>query len=160
MLLPRLLRTRCAQSLARPLASSLPIQSRAFSTQLTLPQQLALDDDPISKLPNIDPSQLNVTETITPKQLVPNQDLIFGRTFTGESTSYLHLTYPLTPNSIRSHAFHRMDSFSRLASSSNNALPEPLPRPCHLRLPLCIRMLRRHESIQMHRRLPTALPTR
>jgi hypothetical protein len=42
-----------------------------------------LDDDLESKLPNIDPSKLEVTKTITPKQLVPNEDLVFGRTFTG-----------------------------------------------------------------------------
>lgn len=41
----------------------------------------------MSKLPGIDPSKLTVTETITPKQLVPNQDLVFGRTFTDHMLS-------------------------------------------------------------------------
>lgn len=40
-----------------------------------------MDEDP--KLPGIDPSKLEITKTITPKQLVPNEDLVFGRTFTG-----------------------------------------------------------------------------
>lgn len=45
-------------------------------------QKLAHDDLP--HLPDIDPSKLEVTKTITPKELVPNQDLVFGRTFTGK----------------------------------------------------------------------------
>lgn len=42
---------------------------------------MALDEDP--KLAGLDPSKLEITKTITPKQRVPNQDLVFGRTFTG-----------------------------------------------------------------------------
>lgn len=87
MLLPRLLRPNCAASITRPLASNLSLHSRAFSTPRRLHQQIAVDDDPFSKLPGIDPSALNVTETMTPKQLVPNQDLVFGRTFTGNTIS-------------------------------------------------------------------------
>ena len=50
---------------------------------------MELDNDPASKLPGIDPSKLEITETITPKTVLPNEDLIFGRTFTGEpSNSY------------------------------------------------------------------------
>ena len=41
----------------------------------------------MSRLPGMDPSKLTVTETITPKQLVPNQDLVFGRTFTDHMLS-------------------------------------------------------------------------
>lgn len=40
-------------------------------------------------LPDIDPSKLEVTKTITPKELVPNQDLVFGRTFTGQHSPCL-----------------------------------------------------------------------
>jgi branched-chain amino acid aminotransferase len=43
-----------------------------------------MDDDPASKLPDIDPSKLEITKSITPKTVLPNEDLIFGRTFTGE----------------------------------------------------------------------------
>jgi hypothetical protein len=50
----------------------------------------------MSRLPDVDPSKLTVTETITPKQLVPNQDLVFGRTFTG-------MSIPSTPILLRKH---------------------------------------------------------
>ena len=54
-------------------------------------------------LPDIDPSKLEVTKTITPKQLVPNQDLIFGRTFTGE-----HSPQPIARSNshVDSHQVH------------------------------------------------------
>ena len=83
MLLPRLLRSPGARSLTQALASQTSrLQTRSFASSWRL-QNLTIEEDSLSKLPNIDPSKLNVTETITPKQLVPNQDLIFGRTFTG-----------------------------------------------------------------------------
>lgn len=34
-------------------------------------------------LPGLDPSKLSITQTITPKDLVPPEQLIFGRNFTG-----------------------------------------------------------------------------
>lgn len=37
-------------------------------------------------LPNIDPSKLTVTKTTTPKELIPQEQLLFGKTFTGENS--------------------------------------------------------------------------
>jgi hypothetical protein len=36
------------------------------------------------KLQDIDPAKLSVTNTTTPKELVPPNELVFGRTFTGK----------------------------------------------------------------------------
>ena len=41
------------------------------------------DEIALSRLPNIDPSKLQVTKTKSPKDLVPSEQLIFGRNFTG-----------------------------------------------------------------------------
>ncbi len=41
-------------------------------------------EDAIAKLPGIDPSALSVMKTTTPKELVPPNELVFGRTFTGK----------------------------------------------------------------------------
>lgn len=88
MLLPRLLRGSCRDALPKAIPRSYRTCQRSFATSLRR-HNLTAEDDHLSKLPNIDPSQLSVTETITPKQLVPNQDLIFGRTFTGQSAGTL-----------------------------------------------------------------------
>lgn len=48
---------------------------RAYSIQT--------DAAPAPKLAEIDPLQLSVTKTTTPKQLTPPEELVFGRTFTG-----------------------------------------------------------------------------
>jgi branched-chain amino acid aminotransferase len=86
MLLPRLLRSaRIPPSLTAQLtarASRLPARSLATTC---VRQNLWAEDELMAKLPPLDASKLNVTETITPKQLVPNQDLVFGRTFTGSA---------------------------------------------------------------------------
>ena len=37
----------------------------------------------VSQLAALDPSKLNITKTTTPKELTPNNELVFGRTFTG-----------------------------------------------------------------------------
>ena len=39
------------------------------------------------KIQNIDPSKLTITKTTTPKDLLPPEELIFGRNFSGKSTS-------------------------------------------------------------------------
>lgn len=36
-----------------------------------------------AKLQDINPSKLSITKTTTPKELVPPNELVFGRTFTG-----------------------------------------------------------------------------
>jgi branched-chain amino acid aminotransferase len=44
---------------------------------------LKTDDASIKHLPGLDSSKLSITKTTTPKNLVPPEELIFGRTFTG-----------------------------------------------------------------------------
>lgn len=46
----------------------------------------------------IEPGKLSITKTTTPKDLVPNQELIFGHSFTGTYISSIHSTL-LYPNS-------------------------------------------------------------
>ncbi|KAL8947624.1 MAG: hypothetical protein Q9222_006111, partial [Ikaeria aurantiellina] len=41
----------------------------------------------IAALPNINPSALSITKTTTPKELVPPEELVFGRTFTDHMLS-------------------------------------------------------------------------
>jgi hypothetical protein len=81
MLLPRLL--RCSTRPLRSFAVPGSLSQRTFSTTLWRKEALSLDDDRASKLPGIDPSKLEITETITPKTVLRNEDLVFGRTFTG-----------------------------------------------------------------------------
>jgi len=87
MLLPRLLRgslPNTTRAFRQIQLKDVPIKvqsTRCFSTSWQLREQLTLDDT--KHLPDMDPSKLEVTKSITPKQLVPNQDLVFGRTFTG-----------------------------------------------------------------------------
>lgn len=80
-MLPRLL--RCSTRPLRLFASSELLSYRTFSTSLWRKEALTIEDDLASKLPNIDPSKLEIIRTITPKTVLPNEDLIFGRTFTG-----------------------------------------------------------------------------
>lgn len=86
-MLPRLLRCSRASSLFNTqqlfASNATRLQTRTFSTSWRR-QEAWAEEELMSRLPQIDPSKLTVTETITPKQLVPNQDLVFGRTFTGE----------------------------------------------------------------------------
>lgn len=93
--------------------------------------------DDAKHLPDIDPSKLEVTKTTTPKQVLANEDLVFGRTFTGKQARML-LVLRLTHRVCRPYALYRMDRLSGLASSSNHSLPEPVSRPRNLRLPLCL----------------------
>lgn len=58
----------------------------------------------------------------------------------------------------RSYAVDRMDCSTRMAPASDNSVPKPQSRSCYLRLPLRLRVLRRHEGIQNHRRANTAFP--
>lgn len=47
-------------------------------------------------LPVLDPSKLSITKTTTPKELIPPQDLVFGRNFSGETSFHLWGTQTLT----------------------------------------------------------------
>ncbi|RMZ77537.1 hypothetical protein DV737_g4335, partial [Chaetothyriales sp. CBS 132003] len=62
-------------------------QTRSFGSASWRLQNLTADDGSLSRLPDIDPGQLTVTPTMTPKQLVPNTELVFGRTFTDHMLS-------------------------------------------------------------------------
>ncbi|TVY28221.1 Branched-chain-amino-acid aminotransferase, cytosolic [Lachnellula hyalina] len=46
-----------------------------------------------TRLPEIDPSALTITKTTTPKELVPQNELVFGRTFTATSDHMLSLEW-------------------------------------------------------------------
>lgn len=75
------MRNNCARSLKISSTESSLQFTRSFSSTWRRHERIVMDEDP--KLPGIDPSKLEITKTITPKQLVPNEDLVFGRTFTG-----------------------------------------------------------------------------
>ena len=47
-------------------------------------------EEAIAQLPDLDPSALQITKTTTPKALVPPEELVFGRTFTG---TYMHIPW-------------------------------------------------------------------
>lgn len=87
MLLPRLLRTPCGLSTRITTKSDYSgrLLARPFSTSWRRNGSLAVSDESLANLPGIDPSKLEVTKTITPKELVPNENLVFGQTFTGQS---------------------------------------------------------------------------
>jgi hypothetical protein len=97
------------------------------------------------KLQEIDPSKLSITKSTTPKELVPPNELVFGRTFTG-IIGFRFYTATLTP--IRPYAQSRMDCVRWMACPTNYPLSKPLSRPLQLCLPLCVRMFRGNEGIQ------------
>jgi hypothetical protein len=153
MLIPRFLRRSQAplKSLTRP--HSLFCRSFA-STSWRSRSALQADEDSLSKLPGLDASKLSITNTITPKKIVPPEELVFGRTFTGlfvGATSPLRMSLIQFPH--RSHVVHRMDGHIWLAGATYHTLPESLARPCNMRLPLRFRMLRGYESLPMSERL-------
>ena len=122
---------------------------------------MKIDDASLENLPRIDPSKLSITKTVTPKELVPPEELVFGRTFTGRG--YVLLLCPharLTIFLFRPHALNRMDSIRRMACPKNNTVSESLPRSGNLRISLRFRMFRRHEGIQVRRWLNSSVPTR
>ena len=76
--------------LLRPLAATTTKPLSQVPTRSTLVQPLSRrlysiqsEQDALKRLPDIDPSKLTVTETTTPKKLLPPEELVFGRTFTG-----------------------------------------------------------------------------
>lgn len=77
--------TLCAQ--AAPLfagirSQSLPsraIASRRWQRQYSIKP----DSAGFPTLPALDPSKLEITKTTTPKELIPQDQLVFGKTFTG-----------------------------------------------------------------------------
>lgn len=50
-------------------------------------------EEKIAQLPDINPGALSITRTTTPKQILPSEELVFGRTFTGKhATAFLDPT--------------------------------------------------------------------
>lgn len=74
-LFQQLTRRTALTGLASPRLSQIPsrrLLQRNFSVTAAAAQQAALDA-----------SKLDITKTTTPKELTPNNELVFGRTFTG-----------------------------------------------------------------------------
>jgi branched-chain amino acid aminotransferase len=71
----------CRKALAG-LATPRILPSRTIASQLWQ-RNLSASATAASQLPALDASKLTVTKTSTPKELTPNKDLIFGKTFTG-----------------------------------------------------------------------------
>jgi hypothetical protein len=73
--------SNCAfRSPAAPLSASLRCR-----TQTQRPYSIHADASVGSKIQDIDPTKLSITRTSSPKALLPPEDLIFGRNFTGTS---------------------------------------------------------------------------
>lgn len=132
--------------------SSKTLLSHSSKAQIPIHRQYSIQSNEaaIKKLSGINPDLLSITTTNTPKDLVPPEELVFGRTFTGIQCYSGNLKSKLDSlnTNNRSYAINRMDSCRRVAPSTNYPLPKPKPRPGHLRFPLCLRMLRGDESLQ------------
>ena len=77
--------SNCAfRSPAAPLSASLRCRTRT-QTQTQRPYSIHADASVGSKIQDIDPTKLSITRTSSPKALLPPEDLIFGRNFTGTS---------------------------------------------------------------------------
>ncbi|KAL8994753.1 MAG: hypothetical protein Q9169_005363 [Polycauliona sp. 2 TL-2023] len=62
-------------------------QLHTLNWQLRRAYSIQSQEETIAKLPQIDPNALSVTKTTTPKELVPPEELVFGRTFTDHMLS-------------------------------------------------------------------------
>ena len=80
-ILPRV--ARCAFQESRP---RLP-QRWGAQWQSQKDYSIKSQEEAIARLPNIDPSQLSITTTTTPKKILPPEELIFGRSFTGDASA-------------------------------------------------------------------------
>lgn len=76
--------TRGTPRSANGLFRTVSLQSSAANRlwQRTYSVKLEATTDP--RLPGLDPSKLTITKTTTPKEPLPPQELVFGKTFTGE----------------------------------------------------------------------------
>ena len=75
---------RCHNLTAQAHCPLLPLPGatrKAYSTTLSS------EEAQLKPIPNIDPSALTITNSTTPKKILPPQDLIFGRTFTDHMLS-------------------------------------------------------------------------
>ena len=51
------------------------------------PYSIQSQEEALAQLPDIDPSQLSITRSTTPKEIVSPEELVFGRTFTDHMLS-------------------------------------------------------------------------
>src|SRR5690242_4195786 len=133
--------SHCAfRSTAAPLSASLRCRTQR-------PYSIHADASVGNKIQDIDPTKLSITRTTSPKDLLPPEDLIFGRNFTGRDRGGV-ITSQMANHRCRSHALARMDSVGRMAASTYHTVPKPESRPCHMCVPLRVRVLRGHEGVQ------------
>ena len=60
------------------------------------PYSIQSQEEEIAQLPDINPGALSITRTTTPKPILPPEELIFGRTFTGKhATAFLESNHTL-----------------------------------------------------------------
>lgn len=85
----RLLRaaTRATSTTARACPKFQHHHARAIGTAAS--QGRGLEPDVLSEYPGLDASKLTIARNKNPKQLLRKEDLVFGRDFTGESSSAL-----------------------------------------------------------------------
>ncbi|MCJ1382609.1 branched-chain-amino-acid transaminase bat2 [Xylographa soralifera] len=62
-------------------------QKQSILSQRRKASSLQAEEKAIKQLPGMDPSQLSITKSTTPKQLLPPEELVFGRTFTDHMLS-------------------------------------------------------------------------
>lgn len=65
------------------LATSRILPTRTIASTQLWQRSFNASASAASQLPALDASKLTVTKTSTPKELTPNKDLVFGKTFTG-----------------------------------------------------------------------------
>ena len=76
--------SHCAfRSTAAPLSASLRCRTQR-------PYSIHADASVGNKIQDIDPTKLSITRTTSPKDLLPPEDLIFGRNFTGRRPNQRH----------------------------------------------------------------------
>lgn len=69
------------------LASPRILPSRTITSAQLWQRKFSASVTAASQLTALDASKLTVTTTTTPKELTPNKDLVFGKTFTGMNTN-------------------------------------------------------------------------
>jgi branched-chain amino acid aminotransferase len=92
-----------SQRSARPAATCVAASLRCRSQR---PYSIHADASVGSTIKDIEPSKLSITTTTTPKALLPPEELIFGRNFSGASFGGVHAKLP---NLSRPHALARVD---------------------------------------------------
>lgn len=94
-------------TLARTTSQSLSLRSNNNArAPFRAASSAAPDSASLSQLPDIDVGKLEITKTTAPKELVPPEKLVFGRTFTGMLFPSVPSVHPLLTHGCRSHAFH------------------------------------------------------